>query len=93
MAQAGLCSYNVKVGETVYRRNRRQLIQSKEPPIVDSSKPEPPTSSTETQPQQTEQANQLPTQAFSTPDSQPVCLRRSQRVRRPPAHLKDFVTN
>lgn len=92
MAQAGPRSYEVKVGETVYRRNRRQLIQSKEPPIVDSSEPEPSTSSTETQPQQIEQANQPPTQASSSPDSQAVCIRRSQRTRRPPAHLKDFVT-
>ena len=92
MAQAGPRSYDVKVGETVYRRNRRQLIQSKEPPIVDSSEPEPSTSCAETKPQHIELANQPPTQASSTPDSQPVSIRKSQRTRRPPAHLKDFVT-
>ena len=73
-------------------RNRRQLIQSKEPPIVDSREPEPSTSCAETKPQQIELANQPPTKASRTPDSQPVGIRRSQRTRRPPAHLKDFVT-
>lgn len=57
MAQAGPRSYEVKVGETVYKRNRRQLIQSKKPPIEGFCEPEPSISSTKTQPQQIEQPN------------------------------------
>ena len=89
--QTGPRSYDVKVGETVYRRNRRQLIHANEPPILDISEPEPLTSSTDI-PSQQEQAKQLPDQASGAPVPQPAPLRRSQRTRRPPACLNDFVT-
>ena len=69
--QTGPRSYDVKVGETMYRRNRRQLIQANEPPILDIGEPEPLTSSTDT-PQQQEQAKQPPDQASATPVSQPA---------------------
>ena len=39
--QTGPRSYNAKIGETVYRRNRRQLIQANKPPILDIGEPEP----------------------------------------------------
>ena len=35
MGQVGPRSYEVKVGESVFRRNRRQLIHTDEPPILD----------------------------------------------------------
>ena len=90
--QTGPRSYDVKIGETVYRRNRRQLIRSKEPPIVDISEQEPSPSSIDIPPQQ-EQAEQPIDQACgTTPVPQQAQLRRSQRARRPPAHLNDFVT-
>ena len=89
--QTGPRSYDVKVGETVYRRNRRQLIHGNEPPILDISEPEPLTSSTDILSQQ-EQAKQLPDQASGASVPQPAPLRRSQRTRRPPAHLNDFAT-
>ena len=89
--QTGPRSYDVKIGETVYRRNRRQLIQANEPPILDIGEPEPLTSSTDTPPQQ-EQAKQPPDQAAAAPVPQPTQLRRSQRTHRPPARLNDFVS-
>ena len=64
--QTGPHSYDVRVGETVYRRNCHQLIQANEPPILDIGEPEPLTSSTDSPPQQ-EQAKQLPDQASATP--------------------------
>ena len=63
--QTGPRSYDVKIGETAYMRNRRQLIRSKEPPIVDISEPEPSPSSTDIPPQQ-EQAEQPIDQACGT---------------------------
>ena len=89
--QTGLRSYDVKVSETVYRCNRRQLIQAHEPSILDISEREPLTSSPDT-PYQQEQAKQLPDQASATPVPQPAQLRRSQSTRRLPAHQNDFVT-
>ena len=89
--QTGPRSYDVKIGETVYRRNRRQLIQANELPILDIGDPEPLTSSTDTPPQQ-EQAKQPSDQAAAAPVPQPTQLRRSQRTHRPPARLNDFVT-
>ena len=89
--QTGPRSYDVKVSETVYRCNRRQLIQAHEPSILDISEREPLTSSPDT-PSQQEQAKQLPDQASAAPVPQPAQLRRLQSTRRLPAHQNDFVT-
>jgi len=90
-AKDKLVSYDVKVSETVYRRDRSQLIHANEPPILDIIEPEPLTSSTDIPPQQ-EQAKQPPDQAFGTPVPQPAPLRRSQCTRRLPSRLNNFVT-
>ena len=79
----------MKVGESIYRRNRRQLIRSNEPPVVDYNEAEPATSRSETTPQdhQVDQPAQAP-----NIQSHPAPLRRSERSRKRPAYLKDFVT-
>ena len=89
--QTGLHSYDVKISETAYRRNRCHLIQANEPPLLDIGKPEALPSSTDTPPQQ-EQAKQPPDQAPAASVPQPAQLCRSQRTCRPPACLNDFVT-
>ena len=97
MGPVGPRSYEVKVGESVYRRNRRQLLQSGEPPVVEtpdysSSETITPSPETAPQPQQSEPATQV--SASLVPQAQPDShdLRRSQRNRRPPARLNDDVT-
>ena len=95
MGPVGLCSYEVKVGDSVYRRNRRQLLQSGEPPVVetpDYSETITPSPETAPQPQQSEPATPVP--ASPVPQAQPAShdLRRSQRARRPPARLNYYLT-
>ena len=90
MGPVGLHSYEVKVGESVYR-----LLQSGEPPVVetpDYSETITPSPETAPQPQQLEPATQVP--ASPVPQAQPAShdLRRSQRTHRPPARLNDYVT-
>ena len=79
----------MKVAESIYRRNRRQLIRSNEAPVVDYNEAEPATSSSEnlTQNQQVDKPAQAP-----KIQSHPALLPRSKRSRKRPAHLKDFVT-
>ena len=100
---AGTCTglvgprnYDVQVEERHYRRNRRQLIQTNEPPLRDI--PDEPTIS--------ELPQDLPDNASSTHEQQNVTqagmeiplpspeaplLRRSQRTRKPPSWLADYV--
>ena len=90
MGQAGPRSYNVKTGESVYRRNRRQLITAGEPTIIDiSDQPDP--EPTPTPPQPAELQTQAP--GTPVPPAQPTqpSLRRSQRHHKPPARLSDYV--
>ena len=89
LGKVGPRSYEVQVGESIYRRNRRQLIRSNEPPVVDYIEAEPATSRSETTPQdhQVDQPAQAP-----NIQSHPAPLRRSERSRKWPAYLKDFVT-
>ena len=88
IGQAGPRSYNVRVGEAVYRRNRRDLIISGEPPIVDI-----PDSSAQPATPQPEMPAISPSSSIPQPPPQPAqpSLRRSQRQRQPPARLKDYV--
>ena len=79
----------MKVGESIYRRNRRQLIRSNEPPVVYYNEAEPARSSSETL-TQNQQVDQ-PAQALKI-QSHPALLPRSERSRKRPAYLKDFVT-
>lgn len=93
MGQVGPQSYKVKVGESVYRRNRRQLINADEPPIIDIQDTlESPPIETEPQPQQSDPTTQVP--IILAPQAQPAphVLRRSQRDHKLPSHLKDYVT-
>ena len=89
MGQVGPRSYDVEVGKTVYRRNRRHLINAGEPPIVNSSNhPEPdpvPPPLTVPEPKPAEpQIKHTPVEEDSP--------RRCQRHRQPPTKLKDYVT-
>ena len=90
IGQAGPRSYDVKVGESVYRRNRRDLIAAGEPPIIDI-----PDNSEQTEPETPQPETQVtpPRPATPPPPPQPAqpSLRRSKRQRQTPARLKDFV--
>lgn len=85
-ATAGPRSYRVQVGQTVYRRNRRQLIDAGEPKDV----PELiiPDQSAEASPEP--EATVPP--ANCPPSEVHVGPRRSQREVKPPHWFKDFVT-
>ena len=90
--QVGPRSYEVKVGKSVYQRNHRQLVLSKEPPIPDVTEPESLTPETTRQPPQAEPLTQAPNNPMSEEQPASQSLRRSQRIRKPPARLSDFVT-
>ena len=87
MGQVGPRCYEVKVGESIYRRNRRQLVRSNEPPVPDIPEMVPSTS----EPEQAELPSQSPNIPVPQQQPAPQSLRRSQRIRRPPARLNDFV--
>ena len=87
MSQVGPRSYEVKVGESIYRRNRRQLVRSNEPPVPDTLEMVPSTS----EPEQAELPSQSPNSPVSQHQPAPQSLRKSQRIRRPPVRLNDFV--
>ena len=81
-------SYEVKVGESVYRRNRRQLIHTNEPlPIVES---QPTQISTDID---TPEDNPAPSAEIATPppavESNSPC--RSGRVTKTPKWVEDYV--
>ena len=84
MGQVGPRSYEVNVGKSVYRRNRRQLVRSKEPPDPDPPKMAPSTS----EPGQAEPARQSPRSPMPQHQPAPQSFRRSQRIRRLPARLR-----
>lgn len=96
MGQVGPRSYEVKVGESVFRRNRRQLIHADEPPILDikdhtESESVSPQIEITPQPQQAEPLTRAPNTPVPTAQPAPPGLRRSQRNRKPPARLNDYV--
>ena len=76
-------SYRVKVGWTVYRRNRRQLVCAGEQPHDETSRDDAPSSLSDGNPE----THPLPV----VPDVSPG-LRRSVRERKPPAWLSDYVS-
>ena len=86
MGQVGCHSYEVKVGESIYGRNRRQLVRSNEPPVPDTPEMVPSTSELE----QAELPSQSPNSPVSQQQPAPQSLCRSQRIQRPPARLNDF---
>lgn len=97
-------SYAVRMGERVFRRNRRQLIQSDKQPLQDHPllEPTPPR-------EESVQSGELPDQNSTTVGEQqleaspqrelplvsqspsPIPPRRSDRVRRPPQWSTDYV--
>ena len=87
MGQVGPRSYEVKVGESTCRQNRRQLVRSNEPPIPDTPEMVPSTSELE----QAELPSQSPISPVPQQQPPPQSLRRSQRIWRPPPRLNDFV--
>ena len=76
-------SYRVKVGGTVYRRNRRQLVCAGEQPHDETCRDDAPSSLSDGNPE----TQPLPV----VPDVSPG-LRRSVRERKPPAWLSDYVS-
>ena len=106
-------SYDVRVGETAFRRNRKDLWRTVEAPPLDmylaplssQSTPEETTPPPVAPPTVSEHAETQPSLPPSSPEAQTVVpvdlpqvsasppVRTSTRQRRPPAHLKDFVTS
>ena len=91
-------SYGVKVGETEYRRNRRQIIRTKEipdPELTDSEPREVPT--TKTEDQQGGMNSEYPSPPLSPPENAPTPdrpstpVRRSGRVRKSPEWIMNYV--
>ena len=76
-------SYRVKVGGTVYRRNRRQLVCAGEQPHDETSRDDAPSSLSDGNPE----THPLPVVTDESPG-----LRRSVRERKPPAWLSDYVS-
>ena len=76
-------SYRVKVGGTVYRRNRRQLVCAGEQPHDETSRDDASSSLSDGNPE----THPLPVVPDVSPD-----LRRSVRERKPPAWLSDYVS-
>lgn len=88
-ANAGPRSFRVQVGETVYRRNRRQILKTGETPQAvlpeDIDAPEDPTPTrVETSP---------PEECPPLVPTETAVSRRPQRNTKPPAWLKDYVTS
>ena len=88
-ANAGPRSFRVQVGETVYRRNRRQILKTGETPEAvlpeDIDAPEDPTPTrVETSP---------PEECPPLVPTETAVSRRPQRNTKPPAWLKDYVTS
>ena len=83
-------SYRVKVGGTVYRRNRRQLVCAGEEPRNEMSRDDA-TSPPERDDAPLSLSDRIP-ETHSTPVVQDVLpdLRRSVRERKPPARLNDY---
>ena len=89
-------SYVVKVGDSTYRRNRRQLIHADEPPMLDLADSEsliedPVVPSSRTSGPRTVQPDSEPPQTPSSGLQTPIKPRRSSRTRKSPAWLGDFV--
>ena len=92
MGQVSHCSYHVKIGDSVYRRNRKDLINAREPPIVNIPENTDSQSAQSAAPQP--EMPMIPTHPSTVPSPPPFGepnLCRSQRNRKTPAALKDFV--
>ena len=82
---AGPRSYKVKVGERIYRRNRRQLICADKQSLTEYPSMESIPQSDEPEVQNQDVETPAPSEPPMAPQSpSPVSLRRSDRVRRPP---------
>ena len=85
MGPNGLRSYNVKVGDQEYRRNRRQLIQTKEPPPLPDIQSTPESSDDTQESTLTESVeNETPTEQRSKP-------RCSSRIRKKPDWFSEHL--
>ena len=83
-------SYRVKVGGTVYRRNRRQLVCAGEDPRDETSRDDvtlPPERDDASLSDRIPESHSPPVVPDELPD-----LRRSVRERKPPARLNDYVS-
>jgi hypothetical protein len=84
-------SYMVKVGDNKYRRNRKQIVQSQEPPILEMPEAVEETNAPN-HPRQATPATEVNNK--KTPDSVPTHspgLRRSARQHKTPAWQSDYV--
>ena len=87
-ATAGPRSYRVQVGNTVYRRNQRQLIKTGEPEDIPLPELIIPDKSAPT----SADAGAIAPPGKTPPSEVDVTPRRSQRQIKPPWWLTDFVT-
>ena len=100
---AGPCSFLIKSGGAVFRRNRRDIIQTGKTPVasqtvVPNEAPLPSSSGTVSPGHTTVHAPSTPTSPVPSaespsfqPDLLPTGLRRSQRERKPPARFSDYM--
>ena len=95
----GLCnglvgprSYDIQVGERIYRHNRRQLIEANEPPMPNPTVVDlPPSDQVSSDIEQTasQQTQELPADQSSAPVTSQPC--RSGRLTKTPKWMEDYV--
>ena len=102
VSEAGPRSYKVQIGDSVYRRNRRQLIASDEPPGTDDHKAQPSDDTDHTAPREQNQTTNIGPSQEAFPSSEPVeaavqgsltisSPRRSSRSCHRPSWMNDYV--
>ena len=100
VGEAGPRSYKVQIGDSIYRRNRRQLIASDEPPSKDNPQADLDLPASREQNQTTPSGPSKETSPPSEPVEAPiqqsspalVSPRRSSRSCQPPSWMNDYVT-
>jgi len=93
-ALVGPRSYEIKVGHAIYRRNRRHLIRTNESFDMDDSNLDPQTSLEEDMDNGSSRPAEQDTTLPNTTDTQNLpTLRRSQRNRRAPRWMEDYVSS
>ena len=102
VGEAGPRSYKVQIGDSVYRRNRRQLIASDEPQSTDDHKAQPSDDTDHTAPREQNQTTPIGPSQEASPSSEPVQAavqgsstitspRRSSQSCQRPAWMNDYV--
>lgn len=103
IGEAGPRSYKVQIGDSFYRRNRRQLIVTDEPTSADDPKAQPSDNTVHTAPREQKQTTPSGPSQEASPSSEPAeaavqqgsstisSPRRSSRSCHPPSWMNDYV--